>query len=66
MSPNLEQLTEAQKEFLELCAEVAWGTVQVTVQDGQPAGAKVLERTYRFGKFRGKENSDLPRYLTKD
>ena len=36
IEPKTEDLTKAQKNFIEYCKKFGWGKVEVIVKDGQP------------------------------
>ena len=47
-----QELTEAQLDFLETCREIQWGKLEVTVQAGEPAYTRLLEKTYQHKKHK--------------
>ena len=46
----VNELSEAQVDFLRCCQNLGWGKLEVTVQDGEPAFSKVIEQTHRHKK----------------
>ena len=44
------EITEAQADFLKTCKEIGWGKLEVTVQNGEPAYSRELERTHQHKK----------------
>ena len=41
------ELSKAQGDFLRLCSEVGYGTLEVKVKDGQPVMSKVVEQWHK-------------------
>ncbi len=41
------ELSKAQTDFLKLCSEVHYGTLEVKVKDGQPVMTKVIEQWHK-------------------
>jgi len=45
-----KELTEAQLDFLEVCQQLGWGKIELTVQNGEPAYSRVIEHTHQHKK----------------
>jgi hypothetical protein len=43
-----EELTKAQIAFLEYCKEFGWGRLEVTIKNGEPTIARIVEQTVKF------------------
>ena len=43
-----EELTKAQKNFLDYCQKFGWGKLEITVKDGEPTIARIMEQTIKF------------------
>lgn len=41
---NKSDVSEAQADFLRLCEEVHYGTLEVKIKDGQPVMSKIIEQ----------------------
>jgi hypothetical protein len=42
-----DELSKAQQNFLKLCSEVRYGTIEVKLKDGQPVMSKVIEQWHK-------------------
>lgn len=50
-SVTLKEITDAQKDLLQLCKDVGWGKIEVIVQNGEPDHSRVLEWTHKHRKL---------------
>ncbi len=47
INKSKDELSKEEADFLRLCSEVNYGTLEVKVKDGHPVMSKVIEKWYK-------------------